>query len=76
MQVGSEKIAIFDKYFPSSRVVNGATVPCYKQCATALVGRLGCGGKLSGSCMSGKKMSRGVCATAGLSIHARDTVTD
>jgi len=33
MQVKFEKkIAIFDQYLASSRVVNGATVRCYKHC--------------------------------------------
>jgi len=30
MQVGYEKIAIFEQYLPSSRVVNAATVKCYQ----------------------------------------------
>jgi len=32
MQVGYENIAIFNQYLTSSRVVNSATVWCYKQC--------------------------------------------
>jgi len=34
MQVGYEKIDIFDQYLASSRVINSATVTCCKQSAT------------------------------------------
>jgi len=36
MQVGYDKIAIFDQYLASSRFVNGVTVRCYKQSAAGL----------------------------------------
>ena len=36
MQLGHEKVAIFDRYFASWRLVNSATVRCCKQSAAGL----------------------------------------